>query len=243
MFHCHYRKVFTALAITFSFLFLNISSFTGAAYAQNSNATIRGQVLDSTGAVIPSAKVLIVNEQTGVKVFDGPTDSAGTFVAPQVLAGMYRVTVTAPGMKGAILNDVVATVAQVTALDVKMELGAATETVTVTSHDQELDRSTSVISTLIAPQEVANIPLNLRAPENLLTFVPGVAYGNSLPERFPSPPPTRLKSPVTVPPAASTVPTTCVSKVICAPSSAIAVAVVNSFVLLAGWKNCASFRL
>lgn len=177
MFHCHYRKVFTALAITFSFLFLNVSSFTGAAYAQNSNATIRGQVLDSTGAVIPSAKVLIVNEQTGVKVFDGPTDSAGTFVAPQVLAGMYRVTVTAPGMKGAILNDVVATVAQVTALDVKMELGAATETVTVTSHDQELDRSTSVISTLIAPQEVANIPLNLRAPENLLTFVPGVAYG------------------------------------------------------------------
>jgi hypothetical protein len=164
------RAVLMGVALVFS---------AGIAVAQNSNSTIRGEVLDKSGALVANAKVVIVNQETGVHVFDGPTDSAGTFVAPQVLPGMYRITVSAPGQKATVLKDVVATVAQVTAVNVNMEVGAATDTVTVTSHDAELDSSTSNISTLISPQEVANIPLNLRAPENLLTFVPGVAYGGA----------------------------------------------------------------
>jgi hypothetical protein len=170
------QDIAPAICLCLSVGLLSIAG-AGAAYAQNSNATIRGQVLDSSGALLTNARIVIVNEETGVKVFDGPTDSAGAFVAPQVLSGTYRITATAPGMKEAVLNDVLATVAQVTAVNVKMEVGATTEIVTVTSHDQELDSSTSVVSTLISPQEVASIPLNLRAPENLLTFVPGVAYG------------------------------------------------------------------
>ena len=46
------------------------------AYAQNTNATIRGQVLDPTGALVPNAQVVIVNRNTGVTVFGGKTDSA-----------------------------------------------------------------------------------------------------------------------------------------------------------------------
>src|SRR5215468_4749513 len=69
------------------------------AYAQNTNATIRGQVLDPSGALVPEAKVVIVNEQTNVTVFNGVTDSAGAFVAPQVIPGTYRITVTANGLK------------------------------------------------------------------------------------------------------------------------------------------------
>ena len=67
----------------------------GVVYAQNTNATIRGQVLDPTGALVPGAKVVILNQQTGVIVFDGVSDSAGAFVAPQVIPGTYRITVTA----------------------------------------------------------------------------------------------------------------------------------------------------
>ena len=61
----------------------------GVAYAQNTNATIRGQVLDPTGALVPNAEVLIVNKNTGVTVFNGKSDSAGAFVAPQVIPGTY----------------------------------------------------------------------------------------------------------------------------------------------------------
>ncbi len=57
------------------------------AYAQNTNATIRGQVLDPTGALVPNAQVVIVNQNTGVTVFSGKTDTAGAFVAPQVIPG------------------------------------------------------------------------------------------------------------------------------------------------------------
>jgi hypothetical protein len=151
----------------------------GVAYAQNTNATIRGQVLDPSGALVPNAQVLIVNQDTGVTVFSGSSDSAGAFVAPQVIPGTYRITVTAQGLKQGVITDLVATVAQVTAVDVHLQLGQTTETVTVQSKGEELDRGTSDISTLIAPSEVQNLPLQGRTTENLLTFIPGVAHGGA----------------------------------------------------------------
>jgi len=65
----------------------------GVAYAQNTNATIRGQVLDPIGALVPEAQVVIVNKNTNVTVFTGRSDSAGAFVAPQVIPGTYKLTV------------------------------------------------------------------------------------------------------------------------------------------------------
>src|SRR5271154_1155117 len=61
-----------------------VSPNTRVANAPNTNATIRGQVLDPTGALVPDAKVVIVNKNTGVVVLSGKSDSAGAFVAPQV---------------------------------------------------------------------------------------------------------------------------------------------------------------
>jgi hypothetical protein len=151
----------------------------GVAYAQNTNATIRGQVLDPTGALIANAQVLIVNQDTNVKVFNGQTDSAGSFVAPQVIPGTYRITVTSPGLKQAVINNLVATVAQVASVNVNMQIGQDTETITVESKGEELDRSTSDVSTLISPQDVQNLPLQQRATENLLAFIPGVSHGGA----------------------------------------------------------------
>jgi hypothetical protein len=151
----------------------------GVAYAQNTNATIRGQVLDSTGALVPGAQVVILNKNTGVTVFNGKSDSAGAFVAPQVIPGTYKITVSAPGLKDAVIDNLVATVAEVASVDVNMEVGMATEVVTVQSKGEVLDRSTSDVSTLIAPQEVQNIPLQQRATENLLAFIPGVVHGGA----------------------------------------------------------------
>jgi hypothetical protein len=151
----------------------------GMAFAQNANATIRGQVLDPSGALVANAQVGIVNQDTGVKVFDGKSDSAGAFVAPQVIPGTYRITVTAPGLKQAVIENLVATVAQVASVNINLQIGQVNETVTVSAKGEELDRSTSDISTLIAPSEVQNLPLQQRATENLLAFIPGVAHGGA----------------------------------------------------------------
>jgi hypothetical protein len=155
-----------------------VSGF-GVAYAQNTNATIRGQVLDPSGALVPSAQVSVVNQDTGVRVFSGKTDSAGAFVASQVIPGTYRITVTAPGLKQSVLENVIATVASVASVNVTMQIGEVTETVTISSKGEELDRSSSDISTLIAPSEVQSLPLQGRATENLLAFIPGVAHGGA----------------------------------------------------------------
>jgi hypothetical protein len=152
---------------------------TSVAFAQNANATIRGQVLDPTGALVPNAQVVIVNEKTDVNVFNGHTDSAGVFVASQVIPGSYRITVTASGLKQAVIDDLLATVAQVASVNVQLELGRDTETVTVQAKGEQLDRSTSDVSTLISPEDVQNLPLQQRATENLLTFIPGVAHGGA----------------------------------------------------------------
>jgi hypothetical protein len=149
------------------------------AHAQNTNATIQGQVLDPSGALVPNARVVVTNQQTNVVVFSGRTDSAGAFVAPQVIPGTYRITVTAEGLKQAVMNDLVATVAQVASVNISMQLGGATEVVTVEAKGEQLDRSTSDVSTLITPQDVQNLPLQQRATENLLTFIPGVAHGGA----------------------------------------------------------------
>ena len=155
------------------------SIFPCVAYAQNTNATIRGQVLDPTGALVPDAIVVILNKNTGVTVFNGKTDSSGTFVAPQVLPGTYKVTVSSPGLKEAVIDNLIATVAQVASVNVNMEIGGTTDVVTVEAKGEQLDRSTSDVSTLISPEDVQNLPLQQRATENLLAFIPGVAHGGS----------------------------------------------------------------
>lgn len=157
----------------------SVLSGAGVAYAQNTNATIRGQVLDPSGALVPNAQVVILNKNTGVTVFNGKTDSAGDFVAPQIIPGTYKVTVSFPGLKDAVVDNLVATVAQVASVNINMQVGAATEVVTVEARGEELDRSTSDVSTLISPQEVQNIPLQQRATENLLAFIPGVVHGGA----------------------------------------------------------------
>src|SRR5882724_9569588 len=154
-----------------------LSGVVMAAYVQNTNATIRGQVLDPSGALVPDAQILIVNQDTGVTIFNGKSDSAGAFVAPQVIPGTYRITVTAAGFRQSVISSLVATVAQVASVNINLQIGQTSQTVTVESKGEELDRSTSDISTLISPSEVQNIPLQRRATENLLAFVPGVAHG------------------------------------------------------------------
>jgi hypothetical protein len=171
--------VVAILALAISCMPSSIVPGMAVAYAQNTNATIRGQVLDPAGALVPDAKVVIINKNTGVIVFNGKSDSAGAFVAPQVLPGTYKVTVDSPGLKEAVVDNLVATVAQVASVNINMQIGGTTDVITVEAKGEQLDRSTSDVSTLISPEDVQNLPLQQRATENLLAFIPGVVHGGS----------------------------------------------------------------
>ncbi|HZY61971.1 MAG TPA: TonB-dependent receptor [Edaphobacter sp.] len=155
-------------------------SFTPMLLAQSTaTATIRGMVTDTSGAIIPGAQVTVTNQDTKVVVFKGNTTSDGGFVLPQVQTGTYSISAEAPGMKRTTVSNVTASIAQTVTVDLKMELGEVQQEVIVNSRGEALEKSTSDVSTLIAPSDVQNLPLQSRDVVNLLTLIPGVAHGGS----------------------------------------------------------------
>lgn len=148
-------------------------------HAQSGNATLRGEVVDASGARVAGAGITLTNDATQVDAFEGNSDGGGSFAVAQLLPGSYTVVVSAPGLKTVTLRDVMASVSQTTVLRVTMQVGAAAEVVSVEARGEGLDRGTSNVSTLIAPVDVQKLPLNNRNVENLLAFVPGVASGGN----------------------------------------------------------------
>lgn len=95
-----WRRILSVTLIALTVLIFSIP-----ASAQRTTGTLRGQVLDPSGAVVPDAKVAITNQQTNVWV-NVTTTSAGTYEAPSLIPGLYRVVIEAAGFKGLTLKDV-----------------------------------------------------------------------------------------------------------------------------------------
>jgi len=149
-----------------------------AAHAQVVGGTISGTVTDSTGAVIPSAQVLVHDDDTGT-LRTLTTSNAGTFTAPSVGVGRYTVTVTAPGFKPYKRTDVTVTVGQTLELDLKLAVTSGTETVNVEDTPPAVNVSTEQSSGLVNSRQVKELPLNGRSYDQLLTLNPGtVNYTN-----------------------------------------------------------------
>src|SRR5262249_40578958 len=102
------------------------------AHAQAVSGTILGTVTDSTGSVVPGATVTIVNTGTGL-TRTVTTEASGEFTAPQVPTGKYSVTAELTGFKKVTMENIDVGVDQRVRVDVKLELGAMTEAVTITA--------------------------------------------------------------------------------------------------------------
>jgi hypothetical protein len=115
------------------FLFLALGMIVAAspAFAQGgATSTIAGTVTDTSGAVVPGADIVVKSVTTGT-VYNAVSGSDGSFTIPAVPPGTYSVTVTLMGFKTAVLNDVIANVAQVANVKAVLTLGALEETVVV----------------------------------------------------------------------------------------------------------------
>ncbi|MHB8652574.1 MAG: carboxypeptidase regulatory-like domain-containing protein [Terriglobia bacterium] len=94
--------------------------------------TLRGQVVDPSGAVIPGATVTATNRDTALSQTTATT-SAGNYVFPGLLPGKYTVSVERPGFKGSSLSDVAVVANQMNEADLRLELGQTTQSVEVTA--------------------------------------------------------------------------------------------------------------
>jgi hypothetical protein len=135
--------------------------------------TILGTVKDSQGAVVPNARVTIANLGTSNMVVTTTRDD-GTYIVTPLKIGSYRVSVEVAGFKRTESAPFDLNIQQQAVVDLTLELGAANETVEVTSQVPLLQTQNATVGQVIGGQVVENMPLNGRDWTMLATLTPGV---------------------------------------------------------------------
>ncbi|MBI3470981.1 MAG: TonB-dependent receptor [Candidatus Solibacter usitatus] len=131
----------------------------GALSAQNDRGTITGTVQDPTSAVVPNATVIATNVGTGAASKTAATGT-GNYTIPSLPAGVYVLTVEAPGFKKLVQAGIEVQVAQTARIDVTLQVGAATESITITTEAPLLKSESAEQSTIISGERINELPLN-----------------------------------------------------------------------------------
>ncbi|MGB8481504.1 MAG: carboxypeptidase regulatory-like domain-containing protein [Acidobacteriaceae bacterium] len=142
--------------------------------AQVSTANVAGVVEDSTGARIPNAAVKLINNQTGTEN-DSKTDHYGVFVLPGVIPGAYTLQIERDGFATAQFTGLVLNIGETKRILVRMQLGPVTQTVNIDASGLTPNSIDASVSTVVDRQFVANIPLNGRSFQDLISMTPGVS--------------------------------------------------------------------
>jgi hypothetical protein len=147
------------------------------AWAQSFLGTVRGTVVDPQGAAVAGATILVVDEATGVPR-SGVTDSQGRFEAANLRPGTYRVEVVTTNFKKAERTGVLLKASAIALVDIKLELGALTETVTVSAEAQNnITLESQAIARGLDEQQLRDLPRNSRDIQSFLLLNPNVLGG------------------------------------------------------------------
>lgn len=145
-------------------------------WAQADRGVITGIVTDRQGAVVASAPVVIVNNNTGV-VTNLRTTEAGMYSSIPLGLGNYSVSVEVPGFKKAVAGDITLRSGQTVRQDFVLELGTVTETVQVVGALQQLNTDNAQVSAAANRRYLNDLPSfaggEVRLPERLLLTIPG----------------------------------------------------------------------
>ncbi len=150
------------------FLALSLSLF-----AQTSTTQLGGTVTDSSGATVPGASVVAINESTGLR-YNQTTTAAGLYAFPSIPAGSYTLAVEGKGFKKFQLTKIVLQINTPANVNASLEIGAASETVNVEANSETIQTNNAVIGNVVERKAIEALPLNGRNPLNLLIYEPGV---------------------------------------------------------------------
>lgn len=153
-----------------------VLAFSVSALGQATTGSIRGTVTDPNGQAISGANVKAKNQGTGIESVATTSDS-GLYGISNLIPGLYTVTVESTGFSKKAVTDVSVTIGTTIDIPVQLEVGAPTETVTVTSAGEEvISRDQSQISTTIDPRRVQELPSNGAGNglDTLALLAPGV---------------------------------------------------------------------
>jgi hypothetical protein len=150
----------TVKVVLFTFL---IAALNGLATAQQNFGGLRGEVKDVQGATIPGAKVTLTNEGTKV-ARSSVTNDAGIYIFGGVDPGTYRVTIALPGFKTFDEGGSVVTLGSITTVDAMLPIGAATDTIEVTSDTLVLNTASASGGQLFTEEQLQTLPSLGRNP-------------------------------------------------------------------------------
>jgi hypothetical protein len=143
--------------------------------AQDFRATLNGVVHDSSGAVIPGAKLEVKNVETGV-VQQSTTLTQGDFTVPFLRPGTYTVAAEAAGFKKVVRENIILRQGQAFSVTLVLEPGSLSEQITVTAETPLLETEKADRGTVIDNARITEFPITGRNPIMLTQLVPGVAF-------------------------------------------------------------------
>src|SRR6266850_1684653 len=145
------------------------------AYAQTTTVgTISGTVRDEKGAVVPKAEVSVQSEGTGTSR-TVTADDNGFYLVPSLPAGVYTISTAPHGFKKTLASGVDLHVAENRVVNLDLQVGQVSETVTVSSDAAPVETRSGELSSLITEKQVTELPLNGRNYAQLALMVPGVS--------------------------------------------------------------------
>ena len=147
-------------------------------FGQIQTGRIEGTVQDSSGAVIPGAKLSAVNVKTQVKV-DMEADASGYYIFPSLQPGFYTVSAESSGFRKATVTNIELNVGVTLRQDIRLEVGTVTDTVTVEASAVRVQTSEATIQRAVTMRDIDTLPQLARNPIALATFQPGVQIGSS----------------------------------------------------------------
>lgn len=147
----------------------------GAFASAQTQSRLTGSVTDDSGAVIAGARVVTRNVLTGVTT-EAATNASGNYQFPSLIPGEYEVSVEKTGFKKALQSGLTLETGITRTVDLRLTLGAVSETVEVTAQAALLESETSSVGQLIERTTVLNMPLESRRTAGLVRLLGAVTF-------------------------------------------------------------------
>jgi outer membrane receptor protein involved in Fe transport len=153
----------------------------GAANAQSDRGTITGTIADPAGAAVSNASIEAKNTETGA-LYPALSTTTGNYTISQLPVGVYELSVSVPGFKKFVQTGITVMVAQTLRVDVELEIGEITETVTVSADAPLLRTESGELSENVTAERLNELPIfsvagGIRNPYRVTDLLPGASSG------------------------------------------------------------------
>ena len=156
---------------------LNTFCLPSSAFSQGATATLSGTVEDEGGAVVPGVTITVINLATSA-LRQATTNGEGYFIVPLLPPSRYQVTAESQGFPTVRIPEVILNVNDQKGLVIQLKVGSVGATVDVREEAPLINESPAV-GTIVDRQFIANIPINGRSFQSLMTLAPGVVLTKS----------------------------------------------------------------